>query len=221
MKFKFPDDMRQKLHQTASVFLNDVFKATDWWDIFEKQLLEYFTSNKPSALLELGTGYGAGIEMSLGDCGSVIFGCPLEIRITTIMQDFDDESLEMNLKDLDALIVRLCDERIGLAAYIEHRKHNLPDVEFSAPAKNERLVSRCCEGELCFCGQPAEHKVEETIFDDDPIPHRHPLTRYVCHKHFCEIMGPATFYQCPECEMDVTIGHAPGCSKQSEGQTNG
>lgn len=53
------------------------------------------------------------------------------------------------------------------------------------------FVSMCCEGEKCFCGLPAEHKVEETIFDDDPVKHRHPLTSYICHKHFREVMGPA------------------------------
>lgn len=53
------------------------------------------------------------------------------------------------------------------------------------------FVSGCCEGERCYCGEPAEHKVEETIFFDDPVKNRHPLTRYVCHPHFREIMGPA------------------------------
>lgn len=52
------------------------------------------------------------------------------------------------------------------------------------------FVSECCQGERCHCGEPAEHKVEETIFDDDPIQSRHPLTAYICHKHFREIMGP-------------------------------
>lgn len=54
-----------------------------------------------------------------------------------------------------------------------------------------RFVSACCEGELCFCGAPAEHKVEETILFDDPFKARHPFTAYLCHGHFKEIMGPA------------------------------
>lgn len=68
---------------------------------------------------------------------------------------------------------------------------------------SERHVSVCCQGERCSCGKPAEHKVEETMFDDDPtawiemevngairrIPARHPLTAYVCHEHFVLIMG--------------------------------
>ncbi len=54
-----------------------------------------------------------------------------------------------------------------------------------------KFVSACCDGERCFCGQPADHKVEETIFDDDPQPIRHPLTAYICHEHFVQIMGPA------------------------------
>lgn len=53
------------------------------------------------------------------------------------------------------------------------------------------FVSRCCEGERCHCGLPAEHKVEEVIFPDDPIRIRHPLTTYLCHDHFRRIMGPA------------------------------
>ncbi len=58
----------------------------------------------------------------------------------------------------------------------------------------EPFVSCCCEGELCSyegCSAPAEHKVLENIFDDDPLPNRHELTAYVCHHHFRQIMGPA------------------------------
>lgn len=51
------------------------------------------------------------------------------------------------------------------------------------------FVSGCCYGEACRCGQPATHKVEETIFHDDPLPNRHPYTAYVCGLHFAEIMG--------------------------------
>ena len=53
------------------------------------------------------------------------------------------------------------------------------------------FVSACCKGERCFCGADAQHKVEETIFPDDPHPIRHPLTTYVCHEHFRQLMGPA------------------------------
>ena len=52
------------------------------------------------------------------------------------------------------------------------------------------FVSKCCEGEKCHCGAPADHKVEEVVFDDDPYPARHPLTSYICDTHFCEVMGP-------------------------------
>lgn len=53
------------------------------------------------------------------------------------------------------------------------------------------FVSGHCQGERCYCGKPADHKIEEVVFRDDPLPFRHPLTRYVCHAHFAEIMGPA------------------------------
>lgn len=53
------------------------------------------------------------------------------------------------------------------------------------------FISRHCVGERCYCGRAAKHKVEEVIFDDEPDVGRHPLTRYVCHKHFKRIMGPA------------------------------
>jgi hypothetical protein len=56
---------------------------------------------------------------------------------------------------------------------------------------SERFVSSACLGERCFCGAPGEHKVEETIQFDDPFPQRHPFTAYVCHRHFCQFMGPA------------------------------
>lgn len=53
------------------------------------------------------------------------------------------------------------------------------------------FVSACCQGERCYCGAPAEHKVEETIFHDDPHQHRHPFTTYICHEHFVQLIGPA------------------------------
>ncbi len=52
------------------------------------------------------------------------------------------------------------------------------------------FVSATCQGERCFCGAPASHKVEEAIAYDDPNPNRHPLTSYVCRSHFRAIMGP-------------------------------
>lgn len=55
----------------------------------------------------------------------------------------------------------------------------------------ERFISACCGGEVCPCGAPAEHKVEEVLFSDDPAQYRHPLTRYICHEHFLFIMGSA------------------------------
>lgn len=55
----------------------------------------------------------------------------------------------------------------------------------------DRPVSGTCFGERCYCGELAEHKVEEAIPFDDPIPSRHPLTAYVCHRHFRLMMGPA------------------------------
>lgn len=59
------------------------------------------------------------------------------------------------------------------------------------------FVSASCEGERCSCGEPAQHKVEEAIFWDDPVQGRHPLTAYVCHRHFVEIMGPAAARETP------------------------
>jgi hypothetical protein len=54
------------------------------------------------------------------------------------------------------------------------------------------FVSGCCEGERCYCGLSAEHKVEEIIFYDDPtLQSRHPLTTYLCHTHLRDRMGPA------------------------------
>jgi hypothetical protein len=51
-------------------------------------------------------------------------------------------------------------------------------------------VPQCCEGVTCqVCGQqPAAHKLEEVIFDDDPQPIRHPLTAYACRRCFAGIM---------------------------------
>jgi len=54
---------------------------------------------------------------------------------------------------------------------------------------NKLFTSVCCGGEVCsMCGKPAGEKVEEAIFHDDPRPYRHPLTAYLCHEHFSQIM---------------------------------
>ena len=52
----------------------------------------------------------------------------------------------------------------------------------------EKFVSACCHGETCKCGIPAEHKIEEVIFHDDPNPIRHPMTAYVCDACFQNVM---------------------------------
>lgn len=71
-----------------------------------------------------------------------------------------------------------------------------------------RFISKCCKGEKCqVCGGDAAHKIEETIFADEPKitfvmgyidrqmemeVERHPYTAYLCHTHFVMVMGPAT-----------------------------
>ena len=50
--------------------------------------------------------------------------------------------------------------------------------------------SAACEGERCYCGETAAKKIGEEILFDDPMPHRHNLTRYVCAAHYAQIMGP-------------------------------
>lgn len=55
-----------------------------------------------------------------------------------------------------------------------------------------RFVSAACDGERCsVCKSPAEHKVEEVVQFDDPLPERHPLTGYLCHPCFVAVMGAA------------------------------
>ena len=51
------------------------------------------------------------------------------------------------------------------------------------------FISVCCQGEFCRCGTSAAHNIEEYIQHDDPMPHRHPLTAYVCHPCFVKLMG--------------------------------
>lgn len=51
--------------------------------------------------------------------------------------------------------------------------------------------SATCRTEICsICGAEAAAKVGEEIAHDDPYPHRHNLTAYVCASHFAQIMGP-------------------------------
>jgi hypothetical protein len=54
----------------------------------------------------------------------------------------------------------------------------------------EIMPSKACIGERCFCGLPAAKKVGEEILFDDPNPDRHNLTRYVCARHYAQLMGP-------------------------------
>jgi hypothetical protein len=54
------------------------------------------------------------------------------------------------------------------------------------------FVSKYCGDQKCHvegCDDPARHKVEEVVFYDDPFQSRHPLTAYICSKHFRLIMG--------------------------------
>ena len=53
-------------------------------------------------------------------------------------------------------------------------------------------LNKSCYGEVCSCGfgLPAVKKIEEVIFEDDPLPSRHPYTQYVCQNCFEDIMRP-------------------------------
>jgi hypothetical protein len=57
------------------------------------------------------------------------------------------------------------------------------------------FISKTCEGERCYCGDPAVRKVGEEIPYDDPNPNRHNLTAYICKRHYIELMGPAAIHQ--------------------------
>jgi len=64
---------------------------------------------------------------------------------------------------------------------------------------SDEFVSIYCGGERCGqCGKPAQHKVEETIFDDDPFQQRHPLTVYLCRFHFAQIMNRGFYRMHPQ-----------------------
>lgn len=68
--------------------------------------------------------------------------------------------------------------------------------------------SACCDGEVCNfqgCEAPADRKMSETIFIDDPLRHRHPWTAYLCFDHFRQIVGEAA---------DITKGPALSQSRQ-------
>jgi hypothetical protein len=88
----------------------------------------------------------------------------------------------------------------------------IPDPSESPPlqrglgASLQEGTPGSCKGENCnMCRvNPASHKVEEVIFDDDPNPRswqdfggqkilaRHPSTAYVCRECFHKIMGHGT-----------------------------
>jgi hypothetical protein len=53
----------------------------------------------------------------------------------------------------------------------------------------KEYVPICARSHTCVCGKPAVRKIEEVIFTDDPMIHRHPYTSYICLDCFCHIMG--------------------------------
>jgi hypothetical protein len=56
----------------------------------------------------------------------------------------------------------------------------------------KHFVSLSCRGERCrVCGNAASHKMEETIFEDDPKQIRHPLAAYLCCDCFTLVVGQA------------------------------
>ena len=61
----------------------------------------------------------------------------------------------------------------------------------------KHFVSATCHGEYCLvCGRDASHKIGEEIPPDDPDPHRHNLTAYLCCDHFGLVLGPAARMRC-------------------------
>ncbi len=63
-----------------------------------------------------------------------------------------------------------------------------------APSEPPRTSwrSQSVIGEKCrICQKPAAAKVGEEIMSDDPNPHRHNMTAYLCEFHFIQVMGPA------------------------------
>jgi len=58
--------------------------------------------------------------------------------------------------------------------------------------KSWHFVPDSADGERCgICSASASHKVEEVIpyFDKPGQTVRHPLTTYLCCKHFSDLMG--------------------------------
>jgi hypothetical protein len=78
----------------------------------------------------------------------------------------------------------------------------LKEIMVPAPAKDNvrtdfkkenTLWSGALAGEICHCGEPAEHMLEEMVPLDDRNPYRAPLKAFLCSSHFREIMGPAAW----------------------------
>jgi hypothetical protein len=66
----------------------------------------------------------------------------------------------------------------------------LVEIDFR---KENTIFSGMLKGEICYCGNPAAHVVEQMIPIDDPKPNRQPLRTFLCDDHFREIMGPAAW----------------------------
>jgi hypothetical protein len=108
--------------------------------------------------------------------------------------------IRLDLEDFRALVAGGVVERDGAkiiladVGYDAMLKGIADAVDRVQPAPPQHFVSASCGGERCsVCGRAATHKLEETIFHDDPMPHRHPLVAYVCCIHFREAVGYCTF----------------------------
>jgi hypothetical protein len=66
----------------------------------------------------------------------------------------------------------------------------LAEIDFRT---ENTFLSGMLNGEICHCGDPAAHVLEQMIPIDDPKPNRRPLRTFLCDNHFRKIMGPAAW----------------------------
>ncbi len=72
-----------------------------------------------------------------------------------------------------------------------------PSEPWVPPVLTEPWVCPYLEGARCsVCRKRATHKIGEEKCHDDPFPHRHNFTNYVCCEHFRMVLGEATVDYC-------------------------
>lgn len=117
------------------------------------------------------------------------------VMLTEVFYNGDTDESGARAFTSDGMVTLVCDDDTDDVVADIRQQLERQMAALEKPILDERAdfgvnKDTAYTGEKCHCGAWAAHKVEEAIMPDDPMPDRHPLTAYICHRHFVELMGP-------------------------------